>query len=146
MDRREFTKSCIACLSAMSLFPFVSGCQSTHYVSGSIEENGISVSKSEFAYVKKERQYLRSYIIVRNEKMEFPIYVYRFNEGDYSAVLMKCTHQGNELSASGDHLTCSAHGSEFTNKGLVAQGPAEKNLRTFNVKVDGDKLLIDLRA
>jgi Rieske Fe-S protein len=59
---------------------------------------------------------------------------------------MKCTHQGNELSASGDHLTCSAHGSEFNNKGMVAQGPAEKNLRAFKVTADADKIFIDLRA
>lgn len=146
MNRREFTKSCIACISASSLAPFVTACQSTHYVDGSLEQNGISVPKSEFSYIKNDKQMLRSYIIVRNEKMEFPLYVYRFTDSDYSALLMKCTHQGNELSASGDHLTCSAHGSEFSNKGVVAQGPAEKNLRSFNVTVDGDRLFIDLRA
>src|SRR5690606_14661765 len=146
MDRREFTKSCIRCISGITIIPLVTGCQSTHYVAGAIEESGISVPRSEFTYIKKDKQLLRSYIIVRNDEMEFPIYVYRFNDNEYSAVLMKCTHQGNELSASGDHLTCSAHGSEFTNKGIVAQGPAEKNLRTFNVRVDGEKLFIDLRA
>lgn len=146
MDRREFAKSCIKCISAISLIPLVAGCQSTHYVTGTIEESGISIPKSEFTYLKKDKEVLRSFIIVRNDKMEFPIYVYRFNENEFSALLMKCTHQGNELSASGDHLTCSAHGSEFTNKGIVAQGPAEKNLRTFNVKVDAEKLFIDLRA
>jgi Rieske Fe-S protein len=124
----------------------VSSCQATHYATGTVESNGISVSKAEFMYMKKDQQLIRSYIIVRNESMEFPIYLYRFSDLEYSAVLMKCTHQGNELSASGDHLTCSAHGSEFSNKGTVAHGPAEKNLRTFNVKADGEKIFIDLRA
>ena len=88
----------------------------------------------------------REYIIVRNDKLEFPIYLYRFSETEYSALLMKCTHQGNELNASGDHLHCSAHGSEFNNKGIVAQGPAEKNLRAFKVTVDNQKIFIDLRS
>ena len=88
----------------------------------------------------------REYIIVRNEAMEFPIYLFKFSDQEYTALLMKCTHQGNELQASGDHLQCSAHGSEFNNRGIVEQGPADKNLRTFNVSVEGDKIFIDLRA
>jgi Rieske Fe-S protein len=111
-----------------------------------MESNGIAVATMEFKYMKKDQEMIRQYIIVRNDALEFPIYVYRFSESEYSAVFMKCTHQGNELSASGDHLTCSAHGSEFNNRGMVVNGPAEKNLRPFNVTVNGDQLLIDLRA
>jgi Rieske Fe-S protein len=111
-----------------------------------MEQNGLSVLKSEFSYLKKDKPLLREYIIVRNEKLEFPIYVYRFSNDDYSALLMKCTHQGNELQASGDHLSCPAHGSEFNNKGAVAEGPAEDNLRAFKVTTDNDKIFIDLRS
>jgi Rieske Fe-S protein len=128
------------------MIPVLSGCQSTHYASGTIEPNGLSVSRSEFAYLKKDEPMIRQYIIVQNEKLEFPIYLYRFSESEFSAVLMKCTHQGNELQASGDHLTCPAHGSEFTNKGALAHGPAEKNLRTFKVSADNEKIFIDLRS
>ena len=88
----------------------------------------------------------RQYIIVNNDQLEFPIYLYRFSENDYTALLMKCTHQGNELQASGDYLHCSAHGSEFNNKGVVAQGPAEKDLRSFKVTSDNEKIFIDLSA
>lgn len=124
----------------------LSGCQSTFYTKGAIEPNGISVLRSEFSYMKKDRPVIRQYIIVRNESLEFPIYLYRFSDREYSALLMKCTHQGNELQASGDHLNCSAHGSEFDNKGVVAQGPAENNLRTFKVTTDNYKIFIDLRS
>lgn len=126
--------------------PVLSGCQSTHYTSGTLEPNGLSVSKSEFIYLKKDEPITRQYIIVNNDKLEFPIYLYRFSDHDYSALLMKCTHQGNELQASGDHLHCSAHGSEFNNKGVVAEGPAEENLRSFKVISDSEKIFIDLRA
>ena len=134
------------CLTGSAIIPVLTGCQSTYYTNGVLESNGISVQKSEFTYLKKDQPVQRDYIIVKNNAVEFPIYVYRLSDQDYSAVLMKCSHQGNELQASGDHLHCPAHGSEFNNKGIVSQGPAEENLRTFKVVADGEKLFIDLRA
>ena len=128
------------------VFPVLSGCQSTHYTSGTFEPNGLSVAKSEFSYLKKDQPMTRQYIIVTSDQLEFPIYLFRFSDNEYSALWMKCTHQGNELRASGDHLHCSAHGSEFNNKGVVAQGPAEENLRSFKVTADNEKIFIDLRA
>ena len=134
------------CLTGSAFVPVLSGCQSTYYTNGVLESNGITVMKSEFTYLKKDQPVQRDYIIVKNNAIEFPIYVYRFSDENYSAVLMKCSHQGNELQASGDHLHCTAHGSEFNNNGIMTQGPAEDNLRTFKVNTNGDKLFIDLRA
>ncbi|PZU80276.1 MAG: Rieske (2Fe-2S) iron-sulfur domain-containing protein [Shinella sp.] len=146
MKRRAFIRqTCITCVSG-GLVPFlISGCQATHYASGVLDATGISVSKSEFKYHKKEQILTRQYIIVQNDKLEFPIYVYRFSDTEYSALWMKCTHQGAELQASGDALQCPSHGSEFTNKGAVSNGPAEKNLRSFPVIVQTDTITIDLR-
>jgi nitrite reductase/ring-hydroxylating ferredoxin subunit len=146
MERRTFTKTCIVCLGGTILAPLLSACQSTHYATGTIEPHGLSVLKTEFAYVKKDQPMVRQYIIVRNDALEFPIYVYRFNDTTYSAVLMKCSHQGAELQAAGDHLHCPSHGSEFNNKGVLAQGPAEKDLRSFTVLNHDDKIFIDLRS
>lgn len=146
MNRRSFTKSCFACMG-LALGPaLLIGCKSTYYTTGAIEQNGLSVMRSEFTYLRRGKPVTRQYIIVRNEMLEFPIYLYRLSDNEYSALLMKCTHQGNELQASGDHLNCPAHGSEFNSRGIVAQGPAEKNLRSFQVTVHNDKIFIDLRA
>ena len=87
---------------------------------------------------------MRSWIIVRNDALQYPIYLYRFSENEFSALLMKCTHQGTELQAAGDHLHCPAHGSEFNNKGMMTQGPAETTLRSFKITADADKVFIDL--
>ncbi len=146
MNRRSFVKqTCITCVSG-GLIPFlISGCQATHYASGVINSIGINVPKSEFIYMKKDQVLTRQYIIVQNNKLEFPIYVYRFSDTEYSALWMKCTHQGAELQASGDALHCPGHGSEFTNKGAVRNGPAEKNLRSFPVIVQTDTITIDLQ-
>ena len=115
--------------------PLLAGCQSTHYTQGVMEKDGISVLRSEFTY-----------IIVRNEQMKFPICLYRHADNQYTALLMKCTHQGSELNVSGDHLHCPSHGSEFNSKGKVTQGPAEENLRSVAVTSDSEKIFIDLRA
>ena len=87
----------------------------------------------------------RSFLIVRNDALKYPICIYRFSDTQYSALWMKCAHQGAELQASGDYLQCPAHGSEFNNKGQVTNGPASSNLRTFPVSVNNNEIFIDLR-
>lgn len=146
MNRRTFAGTCLSCLSSSLMVPLLNGCQAVHYATGTLEENGLSVSKAEFIHMKKDREIVRPYIIVRHRALQFPLYLYRFGDGEYAALLMKCTHKGNELNASGDHLSCSAHGSEFTNRGLVTEGPAEEPLRSFRVISQGDRIFIDLRA
>ncbi|MBK8828174.1 MAG: Rieske (2Fe-2S) protein [Saprospiraceae bacterium] len=72
--------------------------------------------------------------------------MYRIEENKYNALWLECTHQGNEVQVFGDKLQCPAHGSEFSNSGLVTNGPADRNLRTFPVTIEGNYLKISLRA
>ena len=146
MERRTFTKTCLLCISGVMMPPLITGCRSTYYTQGTIEPNGVSLLKSEFTYLKKEQLMIRQYIIVNNERLTFPLYLYRFSDNDYSALLMRCTHKGATLSASGDHLHCPNHGSEFDNRGIVTEGPAEKNLPSFKVFTNDEKIFIDLRS
>jgi Rieske Fe-S protein len=132
------------CAGSGFISSVLASCQSAYYANGVMEPNGLSVLRSDFTYLKKGEQATRTYIIVHNDKLEFPIYLYRFSDTEYSALWMKCSHQGSELQASGDHLYCSSHGSEFDKNGKVMQGPADKNLRTFTVSVSGDKIIIGL--
>ena len=94
---------------------------------------------------KDKKSAYRSFLIIRNEALQYPICVYRFSDTEYAALWMRCSHQGAELQASGDFLQCPAHGSEFNNKGKVTNGPADNNLRTFPVTVTTNELFIDLR-
>ncbi|HVE60390.1 MAG TPA: Rieske 2Fe-2S domain-containing protein [Chitinophagaceae bacterium] len=146
MDRREFImNSCTACLSVTVLSSLVSSCTPTKYISGSVVKDGITVNRDQFKIRQKGGTAYSSFIIVRNEILQYPICVYRFSDNEYSALWMKCAHQGAELQASGDVLQCPAHGSEFNNKGLVTNGPANNNLRTFPVTVINNEIFIDLR-
>ena len=147
MDRREFIKnSCTACLSATLIGTAISSCTATRYITGTLGKDGLFVDASEFVTKQNGKTVYRSFIIVRNDALQYPVCVYRFNDNEYSALWMRCTHQGTELQASGDRLQCTAHGSEFDNKGSVKTGPADISLRSFPVTVSNDQLFIDMRA
>lgn len=146
MKRRDFIKQgCTACLTATSLAAVISSCKPTHYISGTLHQDGLLVNIKEFETSQQGKQGWRPYIIVRNEALIAPVCIYRFSDTDYSALWMKCTHQGAELLAAGSYLQCPAHGSEFDSKGQVTSGPAITNLRSFPVTVNNDQLFIDLR-
>jgi len=146
MDRRDFIKkTCTACLSVTVASTFLSSCLSTQYISGKVAKDGIMLEKDAFKIKQKGGTAYSSFVIVRNDVLKYPICVYRINENEYTALWMQCTHQGAELQASGDVLQCSAHGSEFSNKGEVRNGPADKPLRTFPVSVTNKEIFIDLR-
>ncbi|HTH58000.1 MAG TPA: Rieske (2Fe-2S) protein [Cyclobacteriaceae bacterium] len=145
MNRREFISStCVACASGAALSHLLSSCGASHYISGTLEAKGVSIPVSEFSALQKNQPGARTFVVVHHELLEFPVYLYRINENEYSALWMKCTHQGSELNAGGDHLYCSSHGSEFDKKGNVIHGPAEKNLRSFPTSVQNDKIIIEL--
>jgi Rieske Fe-S protein len=147
MDRRRFIKNgCTACLSVTALAGIISSCTPTRYTQGSLGKDGVFINTDEFVTKQNGKNSYRSFVVVRNDALQFPICVYRLGEGAYSALWMRCTHQGTELQAAGDYLQCTAHGSEFDNQGRIKNGPADKNLRTFPVTMQGNQLFIDLRA
>lgn len=131
-------------LSCIGISASMSSCSSVHHVAGLNNNNSILVSRSEFIHTKGDKKALRRYIIVRVENLNFPIVVYRFSETDFKALLLRCTHQSYELNVSGDLISCAAHGSEFTNKGDVVQGPAEQSLKSFPITIDENNIYIQL--
>ena len=147
MDRRKFIKNgCTACLSAIAVVEMFSSCTPTRYIRGELGRDGVTISADEFLNNQKGNISYREFVIVRNDALQYPICVYRINENKYQALWMRCTHQGTELQASGDRLQCPAHGSEFSNKGEVKTGPADRSLRSFPVTVINNQIFIDLRA
>ena len=142
MDRQKFIKTCgLACLGATTIGTLLQSCVSTKSISVNMVGENLIVPISSFVKNKKHVDYL----VASNESLKFPIYLFRFSEIKYSALLLRCTHQGNELNAYGDKLVCSAHGSEFDNKGKVVNGPATQSLRTFPVRIEGQNILISLK-
>jgi Rieske Fe-S protein len=146
MKRREFIiNTCNACLGVGALGALLSGCSTTHYVAGKLNQDGVLIDTNDFKVNNNGKSSWRSYIIVRNEELKFPICIYRFSETEYSALWMQCAHQGAEVQVAGSRLQCPAHGSEFDNRGRVTNGPATNDLRSFPITVNNHQLFIDLR-
>lgn len=142
MERKIFLKTCgFACLGGALLSSVLEGCSSGKSISGTIDQSNLVIPVTAFQH----KDSFRKYVVVQHESLKFPVCVYRFSETDYSALLMRCTHQGAELQVFGARLQCPAHGSEFNNKGVIQNGPADTNLRTFPVTVQKNQLYISLK-
>lgn len=135
----------MACLSVGGVSSFLLSCKSVKFITGKVNSDGLIIDRDDFKINKANSNSFRSYVIVRNEALKYPICVYRLGDKDYSALWMQCTHQGTELQAAGDYLHCPAHGSEFSNKGQVINGPADRNLKSFPITITNNELFIDLR-
>ncbi len=68
--------------------------------------------------------------------------------GNYHGIGNICTHMGCKLSEGtfiGDTVQCACHGSIFNViTGEVEKGPADSAEPLYNLRVDGDKILVDL--
>lgn len=146
MDRKKFIKACgFACVGGTAFMALLQSCASINYFAQtSLEGDRIMVKKSEFLKTEKEKFVERKFVLVKTEKFGYPIGVYKINENEYSALLLQCTHKGCELQPQGNFLVCPCHGSEFTNRGVVQNSPAEQNLKTFKTSSDNEIIYIHL--
>ena len=71
-------------------------------------------------------------------------------DGRLCAVADTCTHEDASLSTGvlkGNLVCCPLHGSRFNVcTGEVLEDPAEQDLRTYPVRVEGDRILVDLAS
>ncbi|MCB0492981.1 MAG: Rieske (2Fe-2S) protein [Cyclobacteriaceae bacterium] len=144
MKRNEFIKTCGSiCLSTSAITLLLQSCGSIHYASHTLEENIIKLNRSEFVELKNEQTSQRSFVIVKDEGLPFPIVVYK--NGDQAiALLMQCTHQGCEVNPNAYSLVCPCHGSEFDTTGKVINPPAEEPLKNYKVTMDDHYYYIHL--
>jgi len=70
-------------------------------------------------------------------------------DGKFYATDDTCTHEDASLSTGflkGDIVKCPLHGSRFNVcTGKALEEPAEEDLRTYPVRLEGGRILIDLR-
>jgi cytochrome b6-f complex iron-sulfur subunit len=138
-NRKDFIKSLGiitvgACCSGTLLS--LGGCASVPHVSGTRNKDILTVKKSDFAE--------SSSIQITHPSLKAPVFLHKVNEGEYTAVLMLCTHKDCELNPAGTILSCPCHGSEFAPDGKVLQGPAEASLEKYKATVDSENISIQL--
>ncbi|MBW4618266.1 MAG: ubiquinol-cytochrome c reductase iron-sulfur subunit [Cyanosarcina radialis HA8281-LM2] len=70
------------------------------------------------------------------------------NTKELFAVNPTCTHKGCvvEWKADSKDFACPCHGSKFASSGAVTAGPASSPLKTYQVKVEGDSVLVKSSA
>ncbi len=138
MQRREFIKStCNFCMlgAAGFMLPQLIGCSPAIAVYKTIVNNNqLAIPLTLFE--------ISSIQFVRPAGWYYDIAVQKKEDNTYAAILMKCTHQENQLTKSGNGFHCSLHGSQFDATGKVRKGPAETPLRTYLTSIDQNNLII----
>lgn len=143
MERRDFIKTC--CLGTLGIAvgsATLHSCGSIYYAQSTSNQGTIVIPKTEFLKIKKDKTTERKFVLVKPEQAKFPICVYKIDESNYVASLLKCTHRGCELNVGGGIYTCPCHGSEFTIEGKVLEGPANEDLKTYLTKTDNENIYI----
>ncbi len=141
MQRKEFIKStCNFCLLGAAGFalPYLTGCSPAIPV----YKTAINNNQAELPLTLFDKSNLQ---LVRPKGWYYDIAVQKKENNVYAAILLKCTHQDNQLTASGNGYQCSLHGSQFDATGKVKKGPAEKSLKTYNTTVIDNKLIINIQ-
>ncbi len=143
MERRDFIKSsCNTCLLIATgfLLPALTGCGPAAYqvFNTEIKEDRIQVPADSF--VKGPL------VLVRPKGWFYSIALHKKEDNTYTALLLKCTHQDNQLTAFGSGYNCSLHGSAFNLEGQVTKGPAERALKAYEVTTEPNYLIIHTKA
>ena len=132
-------------MSGGLMLSLLEACNTSKIITAAIIDSDMIVPVKDFIITKDNQKEFKKYLVVQNEKLQYPICVYRLDENNYEALWMRCTHQGTELQVFGDKLQCPAHGSEFNHHGKVESGPANTSLRTFPVTISNNQLKISLK-
>jgi len=131
MNRREFAGA-LACGAGLSL----TGCIGFHYVNTTVSGNRLIVRMSELGSSR--------FALVDAPGLQLPLYLYRLDDGGFSAVSTRCMHRGCQVEPAAEHLVCPCHGSEYTNTGEVLKGPTLRPLRRIPVTVVGESIVIEI--
>jgi cytochrome b6-f complex iron-sulfur subunit len=136
MDRRSFVRGLPIVSSGVlgaSQLVALSACGGVRYVVPRATPDRLHIGIDELA---------SGGVFVQSPEMARPVYVRRLQDGEISAVLASCTHQGCQPSPVADRLICPCHGSEFSFEGRVLQGPADRPLTRYEVSLGEDELTV----
>ncbi len=144
MNRIRFLHICSSACLVSAAWPLIQSCApSIHYASYEQEGRRLSLSKIEFQQADQLDGY-RPFVLIQVDGLEFPICVYRHSESDYSALYLRCTHQGCQVDVYPSALVCPCHGSEFDTHGKLTQSPAEIDLQKFEVELSEQNVYIKM--
>jgi len=142
MERRDFLQSsCKACMlvAAGYFLPKLTGCSPAAYAVFKTEVTDKKITMPLSMFDQNSLQF------VRPKGWYYDIAVQKKEDNSYSALLLMCTHQENQLTPAGKNgYTCSLHGSQFDANGTVRKGPAQEPLERFNTTIENNNLIIQI--
>ncbi len=140
MQRRNFiSSSCKICLlgaAGFSLTQLMSCSPASSVYKTTINNGNIDVPMNLF-----DKNTLQ---IVRPAGWYYDVALQKNEDNSYSALLLQCTHQENQLTPIGTGYHCNLHGSEFDKQGNVRKGPAEQPLHHFETSVSNNIISIHI--
>ena len=132
VKRRTFLKSMAACSLCTGTAGLLLG--KSQLVSANTNE--LTIDKSVFDKDKT--------VLLKHPDYKYPISVLYIGGDKFTALLMMCTHQKCKTEWNKDHYICPCHGSRFNETGEVIRGMALEKLKSFPVKVDDNKVIVQL--
>lgn len=127
---------CLAVSSGMVIGSLAS-CSTLPAYKAAINDKKVTVPANLFAQ--------SDFQIIQPQGMYNSIGLRKENDGTYTALLLRCTHADNQLTAAGNNgFVCSLHGSKFDNEGHVTQGPAEHDLKKYHTEIISNQIIINL--
>lgn len=127
---------CLAMGAGMIGLSALSSCATIPAYETAIAGNKVSVPVSLFAQ--------SSFQLVKPKNSYYNIGLKKESDGTYTALLLKCTHADNQLTATGNGYKCNLHGSAFDSEGQVTNGPAERPLKKYTTQIINDQVIIRL--
>ncbi|GAB4289850.1 MAG: hypothetical protein Kow0090_02750 [Myxococcota bacterium] len=128
--RRGFIKKAFAAVLASVLLP--------RMLYAKAKKVAFSISKAE----NLKEVGATSVLEIKGEKILF----IRVSETEVKGLSSNCTHQKCDLkyNKQSQKIECQCHGSKFDTDGKVLNGPAEKDLRNYSARLDGERIILEI--
>ncbi|NLR79898.1 ubiquinol-cytochrome c reductase iron-sulfur subunit [Chitinophaga eiseniae] len=138
LNRRNFLKdTCKACLVgavSLSMVDFLESCSTTKSYRAAMNGNQVEVPLNIFDAAPLQ--------VVSPKNYAYEIAVRKLPDQSYEALLLRCTHQHNPLTPTGNGYLCTVHGSQFDKEGHVKKGPAATHLLQLKTEIRQSNLII----
>ena len=141
MERRFFIKNACAACGALALTnTLLSSCGTsakTVSIYKAVQQNGkIAIPLGELSQTMIK--------LVRVKDYAYDVAVNKKSDGNFLALVLRCTHAGQALTKTGSSYFCKLHGSRFTQEGAVLKGPASSPLEQLQTQTDDQYIWITL--
>lgn len=131
---KDTCKACLLGAVSISMVDFLESCSTMKSYSVAMNNNQVEVPLTLFDAAPLQ--------LVSPKSYAYEIAVRKLPDNTYEALLLRCTHQHNPLTPTGNGFICTVHGSQFDKDGHVRKGPADANLLQLKTEVQQSNLII----